>query len=275
MAVIVTRSGKGSALTHAELDANFNNLNTELGQKISSAQAPVQSVAGKTGAVTLTSSDVGLGNVENKSSATIRGEITSGNVTAALGYTPLNKGGGDSLSGTTTVATGGKLVGTDVGSVYAPGMAIQTVYLRADTKASYSAPVNSQTEIALLTTTITPKFSNSVIRVEFNLSFEIHHDTIFRLSRNGTIIGTNSTDTGRWSGFAIPGYDVDSATTPRTNHYIYLDSPGTTSAVTYRLLIGSAGATAYTLFLNRTINSAGADNNEVGISQVFLTEIAQ
>lgn len=33
-----------------------------------------------------------LGNVENKSSATIRGELTSLNVTSALGYTPLNPG---------------------------------------------------------------------------------------------------------------------------------------------------------------------------------------
>jgi len=50
----------------------------------------VDSVAGKTGVVSLTSSDVGLGNVENKSSSTIRGEITSSNVTTALGYTPYN-----------------------------------------------------------------------------------------------------------------------------------------------------------------------------------------
>ena len=35
-----------------------------------------------------TKSDVGLGNVDNKSSATIRGELTSSNVTTALGYTP-------------------------------------------------------------------------------------------------------------------------------------------------------------------------------------------
>lgn len=40
--------------------------------------------------VTVTKSDVGLGNVENKSSATIRSEITSTNVTTALGYTPLD-----------------------------------------------------------------------------------------------------------------------------------------------------------------------------------------
>jgi hypothetical protein len=48
----------------------------------------VDSVAGKTGVVTLAKGDVGLGNVENKSSLTIRSEITSTNVTGALGYTP-------------------------------------------------------------------------------------------------------------------------------------------------------------------------------------------
>ena len=35
-----------------------------------------------------TKADLGLGSVENKSSATIRGELTSANVTTALGYTP-------------------------------------------------------------------------------------------------------------------------------------------------------------------------------------------
>jgi len=38
----------------------------------------------------VTKSQVGLGKVDNKSSATIRGEITSANVTSALGYTPVN-----------------------------------------------------------------------------------------------------------------------------------------------------------------------------------------
>ena len=49
-------------------------------------------VAGKalTADITLTKDDVGLSNVENKSSATIRGELTSTNVTNALGFTPLN-----------------------------------------------------------------------------------------------------------------------------------------------------------------------------------------
>lgn len=54
-----------------------------------SYSAPVTSVAGKSGgAVTLVKGDVGLSLVDNKSSATIRSELTAGNVTTALGYTP-------------------------------------------------------------------------------------------------------------------------------------------------------------------------------------------
>ena len=42
----------------------------------------------RTGDINITKANIGLGSVENKSSATIRSEITSQNVTSALGYTP-------------------------------------------------------------------------------------------------------------------------------------------------------------------------------------------
>ena len=41
--------------------------------------------------VNVTKAGIGLGNVENKSSATIRNELTSANVTKALGFTPISK----------------------------------------------------------------------------------------------------------------------------------------------------------------------------------------
>lgn len=41
------------------------------------------------GNVNISKTNIGLGNVENKSSATIRGELTSTDVTQALGYTPV------------------------------------------------------------------------------------------------------------------------------------------------------------------------------------------
>lgn len=52
--------------------------------------------------INITKSSIGLGNVENKSSATIRGELTSSNVTTALGYTPVNKAG-DTMTGKLTL----------------------------------------------------------------------------------------------------------------------------------------------------------------------------
>lgn len=91
----------------------------------------VDSVAGKTGVVTLVSGDVGLGNVENKSSATIRGELTSGNVTTALGFTPYNAtnpSGYTTNTGTvTSIATNNGITGgtiTTTGTIGLTGQAL-------------------------------------------------------------------------------------------------------------------------------------------------------
>lgn len=69
----------------------------------------VSSVAGKTGAVTLEKEDVGLGNVENKSSASIRSEITSANVVSALTYTPLDSSLKGAPSGLAELTPEGKV----------------------------------------------------------------------------------------------------------------------------------------------------------------------
>ena len=69
------------------------------GEKISIAFAKIKlaittlinHLANKSNPHGVTKSQVGLVNVENKSSATIRGELTKGNVTTALGYTPANQ----------------------------------------------------------------------------------------------------------------------------------------------------------------------------------------
>lgn len=60
----------------------------------------------------VTKSSLGLGNVENKSSATIREELTSANVTTALGYTPLKTA--YTLPVATGSALGGVKSGTDI-----------------------------------------------------------------------------------------------------------------------------------------------------------------
>ena len=57
----------------------------------------------------VTAEQIGLGNVENKSSATIRGEISKANVTNALGYTPVKSTTYDAV-----ITTGTKIGSLDV-----------------------------------------------------------------------------------------------------------------------------------------------------------------
>lgn len=65
-----------------------------------------------TGDIAITKGDLSLGNVENKSSSTIRGEITSGNVTTALGYTPVDPSIIGAASGICPLDSGSKIAST-------------------------------------------------------------------------------------------------------------------------------------------------------------------
>lgn len=75
-----------------------------------------------------TKADVGLGNADNKSSATIRGEITSSNVTTALGFTPPPQNHASTAT-TYGVATSGnyghtKIINNLTTSSYVDGQAL-------------------------------------------------------------------------------------------------------------------------------------------------------
>lgn len=65
-----------------------------------------------------TKADVGLGNVDNKSSATIRAEISAADINAALGFTPAKILNGNDAS--KPAATGSKslYIATDSGKIY-------------------------------------------------------------------------------------------------------------------------------------------------------------
>ena len=90
MASITTRAGKGSPLTNAELDANFTNLNTELlgkqdtlvsGTNIKTVNG--QSVLGS-GNIQI---DAGVSSFNTRTGAVT---LSSSDVTTALGFTPYN-----------------------------------------------------------------------------------------------------------------------------------------------------------------------------------------
>ena len=80
-------------------------------------------------------SDVGLGNVENKSSATIRGELTKANVTTALGYTPPTSN--------TTYSTGTSTYSGTTKLYSATGSATDGAMTQAATTSALSGKANS------------------------------------------------------------------------------------------------------------------------------------
>lgn len=77
MATIVTRAGKGSALTHAEVDANFVNLNN------AKLEGTVPVASGGTGATTAADArtNLGLGSISTQSASNVA--ITGGSITGA------------------------------------------------------------------------------------------------------------------------------------------------------------------------------------------------
>ena len=170
------------------------------------------------------------------------------------------------------------VVSIPAGKLYCPGQVVQTIYDRNDARTTYAwAASGVVTYLTDNFATITPKFSNSGIYIQWNPSFECQHNATFRLFRSiggvDTEIGRNTLDAGAWSGWANPGYDADTNSTARTNHHIFMDYPATTAAVTYKFGIAASDGVAGIYNQNRTYSAVGQSVYEVAISQTILQEI--
>jgi hypothetical protein len=118
---------------------------------------------------------MGLGSVENKNSATIRGELTSGNVTTALGFTPANKAGetfGGSVTVSGALAAGGVLTlsgdhafpgaATNVARMYRSGALGLVVYGAGTTFDVLICNRSGATVLSVPTGTITADFAGTI-----------------------------------------------------------------------------------------------------------------
>jgi hypothetical protein len=180
--------------------------------------------------------------------------------------------------------TGNRLVSPDAGSFVAPGMVLQTVYARIDTQATYTyttsaGPGFSVMDLTALTISITPKLATSKILLQAMISgSHSDQDFLFILDRNGTPIGRNASGTTRQFGLAAGSGQSGSTTTDGYQwNFFYMDAPGATSALTYKVQYQSSenAVQTRTFYLNRTAANTNADFNEVGISQIIAQEIAQ
>jgi hypothetical protein len=178
----------------------------------------------------------------------------------------------------------------------------QVVMNNVITATQYSSPSINTTDgtqtkaqagtISLLDTSITPRYTTSKILVTFSFCGELTQldfdpetgeNSMFLIYR---VVGgtetelTTSAQVGtRQYGFKSAGYDTNENNTPINYNFVYLDSPSTTSAVTYRLKFWDArGQNANRLIFNLNAGyrdmegDASARNFERTTSQVILQE---
>lgn len=164
----------------SELDTEIGNVDTALDAHKASTSNPHN----------VTKAQVGLGNVENKSSATIRGEITSSNISTALGYTPAK----DSLASTTE---DGLMSLTDKSKMDYTNIAIGTCSTGAATAAKI-VTVSGNTNWSLA--------AGSIISIKFtytntanNPTFNVNGTGAKPVWYNTSVVGTSSLSYGGYA----------------------------------------------------------------------------
>jgi len=177
-------------------------------------------------------------------------------------------------TGSIAPASGNQI--TVTGRLIQQGTVIQTVYTGTSVRTTYAANNSGNgTVVTQLNLTITPIRADSVIWLRWTVFYEMHQDTGFVVQRDGSLIGYNVyRGNVRWSNILTPAYEGDYSTTPQQNTINWFDPAGSTSARTYQLAVRSTSSANYTLALNRTLNSAGTDGQEVGHSWGWAREIS-
>jgi hypothetical protein len=169
------------------------------------------------------------------------------------------------------------------GPFYSPGHVVQVQTIRSDSRTTIASNNSGNgTTITQLNLSITPKFANSKLIMQWMINAESNHDTVFLIHKDGSLITTAgatgyNSEAGnvRWSGVAAGAWDNDNSTTP-SNYFIQYDCiAGSTSPQVFAPATRASYGTSQTLFLNRTASSTGADSNEATISNGTIWEIAQ
>ena len=159
------------------------------------------------------------------------------------------------------------------------GSIIQIQYTQYITATSMSVSGNTDTAIDELAVNITPKFSNSIIKLEGYLSHE--HSNVNFAANAMTFFYRGSTKlsppeaSNRRVGIAVPliSYHQQAGSTIDGFNLTWFDNAhSTTSQITYK--IGFSTFYAGTLYINRTVTDTANNEHERGASFISATEIA-
>jgi hypothetical protein len=158
---------------------------------------------------------------------------------------------------------------------------LQTKYALKTSTWSSSVSNDTTYDVPGLSVTITPYFSTSLILITTTLyaGSQNMYNIKYRLARNGTYPIQGDAESGRprstgyINQYTSAGYAEYGVGNVGGTH---IDTPGSTSAITYSVQLGSYGSQA--IYLNRSYtyqNNAASGYDPVPVSSIIVQEIAQ
>jgi hypothetical protein len=133
----------------------------------------------------------------------------------------------------------------------------QTLYQDSTAGASpfVATSAGSGTEITVLTTSITPRSIASTVLVSIVINFSGSNlqNGAFRITRNGTEIGSNNVGSSLYGISSVTGVSMFNVQALTSQFIQILDSPASASAVTYKIHLYATGPTTFpSMWVNKT-----------------------
>jgi hypothetical protein len=135
----------------------------------------------------------------------------------------------------------------------------------------------SGTEITVLTTSITPRSTASTVLVTIAVNYSgtnINYGA-FRVTRNGTEIGSNNIGSSLYGIAPFTGIGPYSSEFFNSQFIQILDSPASVSAVTYKIHLYATGATFPSMWVNKTYQDVLSGTNSSSAARVSSSMILQ
>lgn len=161
------------------------------------------------------------------------------------------------------------------------GTVLQTKYVQKTNTWSVTVSNDTTYDVTGLSLSLTPFFSTSIILITTTLYVGTNnmYNLKYRIARNGTypIQGDAEGGRPRATGY-LNVYDADSDSTYGVANVggVHVDTPATTSALTYSVQLGSYASQI--IYLNRSAtwqNAPASGYDNVPVSSLIIQEIAQ
>lgn len=185
----------------------------------------------------------------------------------------------DGLSG--LVATANLASGTANSSTYlrgdqtwatiSAGKILQVI--QAFKQDTFSVNTNTWTNITGLNVNITPSSTSSRILLLSNIFCHGSGNAFLRMTRNGTVIGVGTQVGAREGVAAGDAYNPDDNRN-QTFSMMYVDSPSSTSSVSYWAQTRAEQASGYITYVNRQTTDIDSNNRPRYASMLIALEIA-